>query len=88
MQTLSTITSEKAPLNNEIYGKAMTNTALELYRMGHMPVWGEWLALQTDRLVTHFPQRCTALMRRFPQRFPSPEWKLRVLCALTLRNAA
>jgi hypothetical protein len=23
----------------------MTNTALELYRMGHMPVMGEWFAL-------------------------------------------
>ena len=25
--------------------KAMTDTALELYRMGHMPVLGEWFAL-------------------------------------------
>jgi len=25
--------------------KAMTGTALELYRMGHMPVLGEWFAL-------------------------------------------
>ncbi len=25
--------------------KAMTDTALELYRMGHMPVMGEWFAL-------------------------------------------
>jgi hypothetical protein len=25
--------------------KAMTDTALELYEMGHMPVLGEWLAL-------------------------------------------
>jgi len=25
--------------------KAMTNTALELYNMGHMPVLGEWFAL-------------------------------------------
>jgi hypothetical protein len=25
--------------------KAMTDTALELYRRGHMPVLGEWLAL-------------------------------------------
>jgi len=25
--------------------KAMTETALELYRMGHMPVLGEWFAL-------------------------------------------
>ncbi|MEZ4942203.1 MAG: hypothetical protein R3D58_15100 [Saprospiraceae bacterium] len=79
---------KKPTLNNEIYGKAMTNTALELYRMGHMPVLGEWFALQTDRLVAHFPQRCTAFLRSVPQRFPSPGWKLRVLCTLTLRNAA
>jgi hypothetical protein len=25
--------------------KAMTDTALELYRMGHLPVLGEWFAL-------------------------------------------
>lgn len=25
--------------------KAMTDTALELYRMGHLPVMGEWFAL-------------------------------------------
>lgn len=25
--------------------KAMTDTALEVYRMGHMPVLGEWFAL-------------------------------------------
>lgn len=25
--------------------KAMTDTALQLYRMGHMPVLGEWFAL-------------------------------------------
>ncbi len=25
--------------------RAMTDTALELYRMGHMPVMGEWFAL-------------------------------------------
>lgn len=25
--------------------KAMTDTALDLYRMGHMPVLGEWFAL-------------------------------------------
>jgi hypothetical protein len=25
--------------------KAMTNTALEIYRMGHLPVLGEWFAL-------------------------------------------
>ena len=25
--------------------KAMTDTALEIYRMGHMPVLGEWFAL-------------------------------------------
>lgn len=25
--------------------KAMTDTALELYRMGHMPVLGEWFAM-------------------------------------------
>src|SRR5918993_5539134 len=25
--------------------KAMTNAALELYKMGHMPVLGEWFAL-------------------------------------------
>jgi hypothetical protein len=25
--------------------KAMTDTALELYKMGHMPVLGEWFAL-------------------------------------------
>lgn len=25
--------------------RAMTDTALELYRMGHMPVLGEWFAL-------------------------------------------
>lgn len=25
--------------------KAMTHTALEVYRMGHMPVLGEWFAL-------------------------------------------
>ena len=25
--------------------KAMTNTALELYKLGHMPVLGEWFAL-------------------------------------------
>ena len=25
--------------------KAMTDTALDLYRMGHLPVLGEWLAL-------------------------------------------
>ncbi|HNJ90550.1 MAG TPA: hypothetical protein PLT99_13810 [Chitinophagales bacterium] len=25
--------------------KAMTDTALELYRLGHMPVLGEWFAL-------------------------------------------
>ena len=25
--------------------KAMTDTALELYRMGHMPVLGDWFAL-------------------------------------------
>ncbi len=25
--------------------KAMTDTALELYRMGHVPVMGEWFAL-------------------------------------------
>ncbi|MFA6440142.1 MAG: hypothetical protein WCX28_12595 [Bacteriovoracaceae bacterium] len=25
--------------------KAMTDTALEVYRMGHMPVMGEWFAL-------------------------------------------
>ncbi len=25
--------------------KAMTDTALQLYRMGHMPVMGEWFAL-------------------------------------------
>ena len=25
--------------------KAMTDTALELYRMGHMPLLGEWFAL-------------------------------------------
>ena len=25
--------------------QAMTNTALELYRMGHLPVLGEWYAL-------------------------------------------
>ena len=25
--------------------KAMTSTALELYKMGHMPVLGEWFAL-------------------------------------------
>ena len=33
------------PVLIEANVKAMTDTALELYRMGHMPVLGEWFAL-------------------------------------------
>jgi hypothetical protein len=33
------------PVLIEANVKAMTNTALEIYRMGHMPVLGEWFAL-------------------------------------------
>ena len=33
------------PVLIEANVKAMTNSALELYRMGHMPVLGEWFAL-------------------------------------------
>ena len=33
------------PVLIEANVKAMTGTALELYRMGHMPVLGEWFAL-------------------------------------------
>jgi hypothetical protein len=33
------------PLLIEANVKAMTDTALELYNMGHMPVLGEWFAL-------------------------------------------
>lgn len=33
------------PLLIEANVKAMTDTALQLYKMGHMPVLGEWFAL-------------------------------------------
>lgn len=33
------------PKKIEANVKAMTDTALELYRMGHLPVLGEWFAL-------------------------------------------
>jgi hypothetical protein len=33
------------PARIEANVKAMTDTALELYKMGHMPVLGEWFAL-------------------------------------------
>lgn len=33
------------PVLIEANVKAMTDTALEIYRMGHMPVMGEWFAL-------------------------------------------
>lgn len=33
------------PVLIEANVKAMTDTALELYRMGHLPMLGEWLAL-------------------------------------------
>src|ERR1700733_3619633 len=33
------------PVLIEANVKAMTDTALELYKMGHMPVLGEWFAL-------------------------------------------
>ena len=33
------------PVLIEANVKAMTDTALELYRMGHLPVLGEWFAL-------------------------------------------